>query len=124
MYFQQICICEDVSINFVSLLIHLRFKIFSENLEVIRFCLDLIEIVALQILLIGLGRSSKIIDLVLLTLKTHAMLDETYDMLTSKRPCGPNKKADTGATYDLAKNDLWKEPFESLSDHAFGNIAD
>ncbi|CAI8594844.1 unnamed protein product [Vicia faba] len=116
----------------------------------------------LIILLIGLGRSSKIIDLVLLTLKTHAMLrclikfllelsfeyikynggleteeaypytgsndlckftsenvavkvlgsvnitllDETYDMLTSKRPCGPNKKADTGAMYDLAKNDL------------------
>ncbi|CAI8598747.1 unnamed protein product [Vicia faba] len=51
-------------------------------------------------------------------------LNEAYDMLTSKRPCGPNKKAIRGATYDLAKNDPWKEPFESLSDHAFGDIAD
>lgn len=45
-------------------------------------------------------------------------------MLTLKRPCGPNKKAIRGATYDLAKNDPWKEPFESLPDHAFGDIAD
>ncbi|XP_058786605.1 phosphoglucan phosphatase LSF2, chloroplastic-like [Vicia villosa] len=51
-------------------------------------------------------------------------LNEAYDMLTSKRPCGPNKKAIRGATYDLAKNDPWKEPFESLPDHAFGDIAD
>ncbi|CAK8567791.1 unnamed protein product [Lathyrus sativus] len=51
-------------------------------------------------------------------------LNEAYDMLTSKRPCGPNKKAIRGATYDLAKNDPWKEPFESLPDHAFEDIAD
>lgn len=51
-------------------------------------------------------------------------LNEAYDMLTSKRPCGPNKRAIQGATYDLAKNDPWKEPFESLPDHAFGDIAD
>jgi len=53
-----------------------------------------------------------------------AQLNEAYDMLTSKRPCGPNKRAIQGATYDLAKNDPWKEPFESLPDHAFGDIAD
>ena len=38
------------------------------------------------------------------------------------RPCGPNKKAIIGATYDLAKNDPGKEPFESLPEHAFGNL--
>lgn len=45
-------------------------------------------------------------------------------MLTSKRPCGPNKTAIRQATYDLAKNDQWKEPFESLPDYAFEDIAD
>lgn len=51
-------------------------------------------------------------------------LDAAYDMLTSKRPCGPNKTAIRGATYDLAKDDPWKEPFENLPEHAFGNVAD
>ncbi|KAF6143120.1 hypothetical protein GIB67_041188 [Kingdonia uniflora] len=51
-------------------------------------------------------------------------LDTAYNTLTSKRPCGPNKKAIRGATYDLAKNDPWKEPFENLPDHAFADIAD
>lgn len=51
-------------------------------------------------------------------------LNEAYDKLTSKRPCGPNKKAVRGATYDLAKNDPWKEAFESLPEHAFEDIAD
>ncbi|XP_027338792.1 phosphoglucan phosphatase LSF2, chloroplastic [Abrus precatorius] len=51
-------------------------------------------------------------------------LNTAYDMLTSKRPCGPNKRAIRGATYDLAKNDPWKEPFESLPEHAFEDIAD
>nr|AFK39769.1 unknown [Lotus japonicus] len=51
-------------------------------------------------------------------------LNTAYDMLTSKRPCGPNKRAIREATYDLAKNDPWKEPFENLSDHAFEDIAD
>ncbi|KAI4306931.1 hypothetical protein L6164_030171 [Bauhinia variegata] len=51
-------------------------------------------------------------------------LNTAYDMLTSKRPCGPNKRAIRGATYDLAKNDPWKESFESLSEHAFEDIAD
>ncbi|KAJ0100949.1 hypothetical protein Patl1_06738 [Pistacia atlantica] len=51
-------------------------------------------------------------------------LNTAYDKLTSKRPCGPNKKAIRGATYDLAKNDPWKEPFESLPEYAFEDIAD
>lgn len=51
-------------------------------------------------------------------------LNTAYDMLTSKRPCGPNKKAIRGATYDLAKKDPWKEPFESLPNNAFEDIAD
>ncbi|KAJ0101032.1 hypothetical protein Patl1_06740 [Pistacia atlantica] len=52
------------------------------------------------------------------------LLNTAYDTLTSKRPCGPNKKAIRGATYDLAKNDPWKEPFESLPEYAFEDIAD
>lgn len=51
-------------------------------------------------------------------------LDTAYKTLTSKRPCGPNRKAIRGATYDLAKNEPWKEPLESLPEHAFENIAD
>lgn len=51
-------------------------------------------------------------------------LNTAYDTLTAIRPCGPNKKAIRGATYDLAKNDPGKEPFESLPEHAFGNVAD
>ncbi|KAG5045902.1 hypothetical protein JHK86_015308 [Glycine max] len=51
-------------------------------------------------------------------------LNKAYDMLTSKRPCGPNKRAIRGATYDLAKNDPWKEPFENLPEYAFEDIAD
>lgn len=51
-------------------------------------------------------------------------LDASYTFLTSKRPCGPNKRAIRGATYDLAKNDPWNEPFESLPEYAFANVSD
>ncbi|KAF8081136.1 hypothetical protein N665_0903s0017 [Sinapis alba] len=51
-------------------------------------------------------------------------LNTAYDALVSKRPCGPNKGAIRGATYDLAKNDPWKEPFENLPENAFEDIAD
>ncbi|EEF41555.1 phosphoglucan phosphatase LSF2, chloroplastic [Ricinus communis] len=51
-------------------------------------------------------------------------LNAAYDELTSQRPCGPNKRSIRGATYDLAKNDPWKEPFENLPEHAFEDIAD
>lgn len=50
-------------------------------------------------------------------------LNTAYSILTSKRPCGPNKRALRGATYDLAKNDPWKEPFENLPEYAFEDIA-
>lgn len=51
-------------------------------------------------------------------------LNKAYDTLTSKRPCGPSKRSIRAATYDLAKNDPWKEPFESLPEYAFEDIAD
>jgi hypothetical protein len=51
-------------------------------------------------------------------------LNKAYDTLTSKRPCGPNRSAIRGATYDLAKNDPWKEPFDNLPEYAFEGIAD
>ncbi|CAL1371748.1 unnamed protein product [Linum trigynum] len=51
-------------------------------------------------------------------------LNAAYDALTSKRPCGPNKRSIRGATYDLAKNDSWKEPFDSLPEHAFEDVSD
>ncbi|KAG8380953.1 hypothetical protein BUALT_Bualt06G0070100 [Buddleja alternifolia] len=51
-------------------------------------------------------------------------LNTAYDTLTSKRPCGPNKRAIRGATYDLAKNDPSKEPFESLPEYAFEDMSD
>lgn len=50
-------------------------------------------------------------------------LNTAYNNLISKRPCGPSKRAIRGATYDLAKNDPWKEPFESLPEHAFEGIS-
>ncbi|GMP92720.1 hypothetical protein CsSME_00042823 [Camellia sinensis var. sinensis] len=50
-------------------------------------------------------------------------LNTAYNRLTSKRPCGPNKSAIRGATYDLAENDPWKEPFENLPGHAFEGIS-
>ncbi|MQL92339.1 hypothetical protein Taro_024964 [Colocasia esculenta] len=71
----------------------------------------------------GLGRAPAVTIAYLFWF--HDMdLHEAYNMLTSKRPCGPNKKAIRGATYDLAKNDPWKEPFDGLPEHAFANIAD
>ncbi|XP_019092173.1 PREDICTED: phosphoglucan phosphatase LSF2, chloroplastic-like [Camelina sativa] len=51
-------------------------------------------------------------------------LNTAYDTLVSKRPCGPNKGAIRGATNDLAKNDPWKESFESLPENAFEDVAD
>ncbi|KAJ7527446.1 hypothetical protein O6H91_16G054700 [Diphasiastrum complanatum] len=54
----------------------------------------------------------------------HDMDMETaYTFVTSRRPCGPRKEAIRGATYDLAKNDPHKAPFEDLPDHAFTDIA-
>ncbi|KAL8135310.1 phosphoglucan phosphatase LSF2, chloroplastic [Apium graveolens] len=51
-------------------------------------------------------------------------LNTAYNLLTSKRPCGPNKRAVQGATYDLVKDNPWEEPFEILSKNAFEDIAD
>uniref|UniRef100_A0A0D9XNA0 Tyrosine specific protein phosphatases domain-containing protein n=1 Tax=Leersia perrieri TaxID=77586 RepID=A0A0D9XNA0_9ORYZ len=51
-------------------------------------------------------------------------LKTAYEKLTSKRPCGPNRRAIRAATYDLAKNDPQKESFESLPEHAFEGVSD
>ncbi|CAL4891788.1 unnamed protein product [Urochloa decumbens] len=51
-------------------------------------------------------------------------LNTAYKKLTSIRPCGPNKRAIRAATYDLAKNNPSKEPFETLPEDAFEGIAD
>ncbi|XP_031475498.1 phosphoglucan phosphatase LSF2, chloroplastic [Nymphaea colorata] len=51
-------------------------------------------------------------------------LETAYDSFVSKRPCGPSKQAIRGATYDLAKDGPWKEPFENLPEYAFTDIAD
>ncbi|CAN6361222.1 unnamed protein product [Urochloa humidicola] len=51
-------------------------------------------------------------------------LNTAYKKLTSIRPCGPNKRAIRAATYDLAKNNPMKEPFETLPEDAFEGIAD
>ncbi|KAG8050809.1 hypothetical protein GUJ93_ZPchr0009g751 [Zizania palustris] len=51
-------------------------------------------------------------------------LKTAYEKLTSKRPCGPNKRAIRAATYGLAKNDPLKESFENLPEHAFEGVAD
>lgn len=70
----------------------------------------------------GLGRAPAVAIAYLFWF--HEMnLDDAYKFLTSKRPCGPKKEAIRGATYDLAKNDPWKEPFEELPEHAFTDVA-
>lgn len=70
----------------------------------------------------GLGRAPAVAIAYLFWF--HGMnMDDAYKYLTSKRPCGPKKEAIRGATYDLAKNDPWKEPFEQLPGYAFTDVA-
>mmetsp|Transcript_5776 Transcript_5776/g.21014 ORF Transcript_5776/g.21014 Transcript_5776/m.21014 type:complete len:348 (-) Transcript_5776:1346-2389(-) len=49
-------------------------------------------------------------------------LDEAYEFLTSKRPCGPKREAIRGATYDLL-SDGPKDAFDSLDPSAYANIS-
>lgn len=71
----------------------------------------------------GLGRAPAV-AIAYLFWFCNMNLNEAYGLLTSKRPCGPNKSAIRGATFDLAKDEPWKEPFESLPEVAFHDIAD
>ncbi|OAY70451.1 phosphoglucan phosphatase LSF2, chloroplastic [Ananas comosus] len=71
----------------------------------------------------GLGRAPAV-AIAYLFWFCNMNLNAAYEKVTSKRPCGPNKRAIQGATYDLAKNDPWKEPFESLPEHAYSGVAD
>lgn len=71
----------------------------------------------------GLGRAPAV-AIAYLFWFCNMNLDAAYNTLTSKRPCGPNRRAIRAATYDLAKDEPWKEPFESLPEFAFEDIAD
>ncbi|XP_078436356.1 dual specificity protein phosphatase (DsPTP1) family protein [Wolffia australiana] len=71
----------------------------------------------------GLGRAPAVVIAYLFWF-SNMNLNDAYELLTSKRPCGPNKAAIRGATYDLAKDDPEKEPFEALPELAFQDIAD
>jgi len=53
----------------------------------------------------------------------HMTMDQAYELLTSKRPCGPKKDAIRAATFDLVKGAFSWESFEQLPDHAFNNVA-
>ncbi|XP_022890994.1 phosphoglucan phosphatase LSF2, chloroplastic isoform X1 [Olea europaea var. sylvestris] len=72
----------------------------------------------------GLGRAPAVAIAYMYWFCNMDQLNMAYDTLTSKRPCGPNKSAIRGATYDLTKNDPGKEPFESLPEYAFEDVAD
>ncbi|KAL1542071.1 Phosphoglucan phosphatase lsf2, chloroplastic [Salvia divinorum] len=70
----------------------------------------------------GLGRAPAVAIAYMLWF-CNMDLDTAYKAVISKRPCGPNRRAIRGATYDLAKNDPWKEPLDSLPEYAFEDIA-
>lgn len=65
----------------------------------------------------GLGRSPAVIIASLFWLY-DIDLDEAYEYVTSIRPCGPNKDAIRGATFDLLDDRQWHE-FQHLPDDAF-----
>lgn len=70
----------------------------------------------------GLGRSPAMAIAYLFWFK-RMELDEAYEHLTRQRPCGPNRDAIRGATFDLVHgepfhrfNDLPREMYATLSD--------
>jgi hypothetical protein len=50
-------------------------------------------------------------------------LDTAYCYLTGIRPCGPNKDAIRGATYDLITGGHW-DHFHQLPSDAFSSLSD
>ncbi|CAM6117006.1 unnamed protein product [Calypogeia fissa] len=71
----------------------------------------------------GLGRAPAV-AIAYLFWFNNMNLEDAYQFITSKRPCGPEKEAIRGATYDLAKiDDQWQAPFDELPDHAFNDVA-
>lgn len=68
----------------------------------------------------GLGRSPAVAIASLYWF--HGMsLDDAYAHVTGIRPCGPNKEAIRGATYDLLSNGHW-DGFHQIPMHAWTNL--
>ena len=65
----------------------------------------------------GLGRSPAVAIASLFWLHDFD-LDEAYEYVTSIRPCGPNKDAIRGATFDMLDNRDWHE-FQWLPEDAY-----
>lgn len=65
----------------------------------------------------GLGRSPAVAIASLFWLHDFD-LDEAYEYVTSIRPCGPNKDAIRGATFDILDNRDWHE-FQWLPEDAY-----
>ena len=70
----------------------------------------------------GLGRSPAV-AIAALYWFTDMDLDTAYMYLTGIRPCGPNKDAIRGATYDLLAGGRW-EGFSQLPADAYSSISD
>ena len=70
----------------------------------------------------GLGRSPAV-AIAALYWFTDMDLDTAYMYLTGIRPCGPNKDAIRGATYDLLTGGQW-EQFHHLPCDAFSSLSD
>lgn len=71
----------------------------------------------------GLGRSPAVAIAFLYWCSDHLNLDDAYSYLTTIRPCGPNKEAIRGATYDLLGNGSWHD-FQHLPQDAFAYLSD
>jgi hypothetical protein len=70
----------------------------------------------------GLGRSPAV-AIAALYWFTSMQLDDAYKYLTGIRPCGPNKDAIRGATYDLLSGEHW-DGFSRLPGHAFASLSE
>jgi protein-tyrosine phosphatase len=70
----------------------------------------------------GLGRSPAVVIASLYWF--HGIeLDDAYAALTAIRPCGPNKEAIRGATYDLLSGRHW-DGFQHEAAHGFATLGD
>lgn len=69
----------------------------------------------------GLGRAPGVIIAALYWF-TDLQLDDAYEYLTQIRPCGPNRDAIRGATYDLLSGRHW-DGFAHEPSHAFATLS-
>lgn len=70
----------------------------------------------------GLGRSPAV-AIASLYWFTPMDLDQAYGYVTGIRPCGPNRDAIRGATYDLLSGGHW-DGFHQLPGHAWASLSD